>query len=116
MHTFHLWQVFLENVHPLLKVIHAPTAQQQLLKCSSNLSTTSFAQHALLLTIYANAVLSMTNDDCLAVVKEDRRTLIDRYTTGAQYALHRAGFLHSSDSTVLQSFVLYLVSVSSSGE
>ena len=111
MQIFNLWQVFLDNVHPLLRLFHAPTIQQQLLKSASSLSTASPPMHALLLTIYSNAVGSMRDDACMAALNEDRGTLICRYNAGAQYALHKAGFLRASDLTVLQAFVLHLVSV-----
>lgn len=65
--------------------------------------------HALLFGVYSNAVVSMTDDACLEILEEDRWTLVSRYTAGAQYALHKSGFLQSSDLTVLQALVLYLV-------
>ncbi|KAJ5679783.1 hypothetical protein N7462_008027 [Penicillium macrosclerotiorum] len=68
--------------------------------------------HALLLGIYANAVQSMTNELCLEAMNEDRSVLLSRYTAGVQYALHKAGFLQSSDLTTLQAYVLFLYSVS----
>lgn len=108
---FRLWQVFLDNVHPLIKLFPASTVQQQLLWTASDPSNAPSAMHALLLTIYANAVVSMSDDACMAVMNEERWTLVSRYTTGAQYALHKSGFLQSSNLTVLQAFVLYLVSV-----
>jgi hypothetical protein len=110
---FTLWQAFLDNVHPLLMVVHAPTIQQLLLKCASNLTVISPAMHALLFSIYANAVTSMRNDDCMASMNEERLTLLGRYTAVAQYALQKAGFLRSSDAATLQAFILHLVSTES---
>jgi hypothetical protein len=122
---FVLWQAFLNNVHPLLRLLHAPTVQQQLLTTALDLSAASPAVHALLFAIYANAVVSMRDDAYMAAMNEEsstrgeayiaaindqRWTLVSRYTTACQYALQKAEFLRSSDLTVLQAFVLHLVS------
>ena len=111
LQMFNLWQVFLDNVHPLLKLFHAATIQQKLLNLASNLPAASPTTHALFLSIYANAVQSITDDACMAIMHETRSSLVAQYTTGAQYALQKCGFLQSSDLTVLQAFLLYLVSI-----
>ena len=108
---FNLWQVFLNNVYPLLKIFHAPTVQQQLLKCASDLTNASPAMHALMFGIYTTAIASMGNEDCIATMNEDKWILGSRYHTGLQYALHRAEFLRTSDITVLKAFTLYIVSL-----
>jgi hypothetical protein len=84
--------------------------QQQILEATSNLSTASPALNALLMTIYASAVLSMSEDACMGIMNEQKSKLIARYIAGAQYALREVGFLESTNFVVLQAFVLYLVS------
>lgn len=59
--------------------------------------------------IYCMAVCSMTQDECSSIFGEDVNTLLARYQAGARQALSRAGLLRSSDMTILQAFVLYLV-------
>ena len=49
---FRLWQVFLDNINPLTKLIHAPTTQQRLLEASANLENISREWEALLFAIY----------------------------------------------------------------
>lgn len=112
---FHLWQVFLDTVHPILKIFHAPSLQKDILKTAFDLSSASAALHGLLQAIYANAVISMSGEDCTAILNEERSTLVSRYTEGTRCALQQAGFLVSTDIMVLQAYILYLVSTTISG-
>jgi hypothetical protein len=106
---FRLWQAFLDNVNPLIKLFHAPTIQQQVLDACANLDNLSKGMHVLLFGIYAIATTSLTMEECQAMFGEERSTLLKRFQSGARQALLRAGFLRTSDMTILQGFVLYLV-------
>jgi hypothetical protein len=44
-----LWQAFVDNVNPLMKILHVPTAQKALLKATADLSHVSKAMETLLL-------------------------------------------------------------------
>src|SRR5277367_6379668 len=65
---FTLWQTFLDNVNPLVKLFHAPTVQQLILEASSNLDNASASTEALMFAIYLCAVTSLRNDDCERIV------------------------------------------------
>lgn len=107
---FRLWQTFLDNVNPLSKIFHAPTVQHQILEASGNLDKVSKGLQALMFSIYATAVTSLSDSECESMMGESRSTLLARYSAGTQQALVKASFLKSSDLTVLQAFVLFLVS------
>lgn len=111
MEIFKMWQLFLDNVHPIIKLFHAPTVQQQILKAASDLGTASPAMHALLFGIYSIAIVSVDDLKCTTTFGASKTTLVRRYQTGNVYALQRAGFLRSSELTVLQALLLYLVSI-----
>lgn len=110
MLVFRLWQTFLENVNPLSKIIHTPTVQKLILEGSADLEGVNKPLEALMFAIYSAAVNSMTDEDCQALAGEGKSNLLERYAHCTQQALNRAGFLKSSDMTVLQAFVLFLVS------
>ncbi|CAG8972298.1 hypothetical protein HYALB_00001699 [Hymenoscyphus albidus] len=105
---FRLWQTFLDNVNPLLKLFHAPTVQQQILDASADLSKISKSMHVLMFGIYAMAISSLNYDECNAIFGEERKPLLKRYQNGCRQALIRASFLRTSDMTILQGYVLYL--------
>lgn len=112
MEIFKMWQLFLDNVHPIIKLFHAPTVQQQILKAASDLGAAPPAMHALLFGIYSLAIVSLDDEvKCKTTFGASKATLIKRYHTGSVYALQRAGFLRSSELAVLQALLLYLVSI-----
>lgn len=107
---FQLWQIYLDNVNPLLKVTHTPTLQGQLIEAAANPSKIPKPLEALLFSIYFMAVISLTDEEALDKLKEEKQRLLSRYHRGTQQALINAGFMKSSDLVVLQAFLMYLVS------
>lgn len=107
---FALWQTYIDNVSPLVKIIHVPTMQQQIIKASADLNNISPAVHALMFGIYASAARTLDESECITMYHEQKAMLLHRWHFGAQSALRRADYLRSSDIMVLQALVLYLVS------
>ena len=112
MDVFRLWQVFLDNVNPLTKLLHVPTVQRVILDASPPRTPLPSWAEALTFAIYASAVTSMSQCECQELFGQSRRSLLARYLSGLQQALTDADFLTSADLRVLQAFVLYLVRLS----
>lgn len=109
-HIFSLWQLFIENVNPVTKVVHVPTLQQQILKAAFDLHSTSSAMHALMFSIYAMAVTSLGDPHCEQNYGQDKATLLARFHEGTRTALRQAQLFRTTDITVLQALILHLVS------
>lgn len=109
VHIFRLWQIFLDKVNPLIKVVHAPTVQQLVLDASSNLEKIPKGVEALMFSIYTLAVTSLDDGECVSLLGDRKATLLPRYRAGAKQALRNAGFLRSSELLVLQAYFLVLV-------
>jgi hypothetical protein len=109
LHIFKLWQTFLENINPLIKILHGPSIQQQLLEASGSLATVSKEFEALMFSIYCTALISLSADDVQNIFGQKKAVLLLRYRRGARLAFAKAGILHTSSIVVLQAFVLYLV-------
>jgi len=110
VHIFRLWQTFLVNVNPLLKIFHAPTVQQTILDASGDLENVSRPTEALMFAIYFIAVTSMNNSDCERILGEPRQVLVSKYCHAAQQALINSKFLRSLNITTLQALTIYMVS------
>jgi hypothetical protein len=106
---FRLWQIYLENVDPLLKVTHAPTLQPRIIDAASKIANFTPTLEALLFSIYCVAILSLTEDECLASFKTPRKDLLTIYQFGCQQALLKCKVLRSSDRDCLTALYLYLV-------
>ncbi len=109
---YKLWEKFLENVNPLIKVIHVPTVQRQLLEASVDLDNVSKPFDALMFAIYASAIYTLGNEECLELTNFPRSQLQKRYYKLAQEALVRAGIFATRDIVVLQAAVLLYLIVS----
>ncbi|AEO68582.1 uncharacterized protein THITE_43844 [Thermothielavioides terrestris NRRL 8126] len=109
--AFNLWQAFLSNVHPLTKLLHAPSVQETILRAVSEPSSMARSTEALMFAIYLLAVVSMPDDDCRRVLGDTKEKLLDKYCRATEEALNRVDFLRSTDLEVFQAFVLYLLAL-----
>ena len=108
--AFKLWQAYLDNVNPLIKLFHAPTVQQIISEASGNLDAIPRNFEALLFAIYCIAVESLSDGECTLITGESKPMARQRFRTGAQQALINASFLKTSDLMVLQALTLFVVS------
>jgi hypothetical protein len=109
-HLFRLWQVYLDNVNPLLKVTHTPTLQARIVEAASNLKEISPTLEALMFSIYCMAILSLSQEECQTIFKQSKDQLSIRYHFGCQQALLNCNFLRTGSRDCLTALFLYLVS------
>ncbi|KAF2758493.1 hypothetical protein EJ05DRAFT_475798 [Pseudovirgaria hyperparasitica] len=105
---FQLWQKFLENVNPMVKVLHVPTAQQTILEATSNLINLTKSTEALMFVVYFAAIVSLSNEECEYMTGEPKSVLQTRYRFAVQQALANAGLLRTSELVTLQAFQIFL--------
>ncbi|KAL4974675.1 hypothetical protein BDW66DRAFT_167631 [Aspergillus desertorum] len=108
---FRLWQIYLDNVDPLLKVTHTPTLQGRIVEAVVNLKGISPTLEALMFGIYCMAVLSLMPDDCEARLGSPRDEILSHYQRSCRQALINSGFLQSNDRECLTALLFYLMSV-----
>lgn len=107
---FRLWQVYIDNVNPMLKVTHIPSLQARVIEAASNVTNIDPAMEALIFSIYCTAVMSLTAEDCQTTFGSSKEDLLSKYQSGCQQALWRCRFLRTSDRDCLTALFLYLVS------
>jgi hypothetical protein len=107
---FQLWQSYLDNVNPLVKVFHAPSVQQMISEASGNLDQIPREVEALLFAIYCITVESLSDSECIAIMGEHKAVLNRRFRLGAQQSLINANVLRSSKMMVLKAFTIYIAS------
>lgn len=111
LHIFKLWQTFLENVNPLIKLLHTPTVQPQILEAMSDLPKASKELEALMFSIYCISLVSLQPGVVEKSFGDSKKKLLSRYRRGAQMAFKNASLLRTSSIMVLQALMLYLVSM-----
>ena len=108
--SFKLWQIYLENVNPLLNVTHTPSLQGRIIEAVSDVSNISPVLEALMFSIYCTAILSLAADDVQATFGLLKEDLLSRCQFGCRQALLNCGFLRCDDRDCLTALYLYLVS------
>lgn len=108
-HVTRLWQHYLERVNPLTKFIHVPTMQPLVEAASWGFGRVPRNVETLLFAVFLMTVVSLTPEECIAVLGRSREQALQAFSTGVRMSLLRINFLQSSDLTVLQALVLYLV-------
>ncbi|KAK5197915.1 hypothetical protein LTR92_002160 [Exophiala xenobiotica] len=106
-----LWQIYLKNVNPIMKLIHAPTTEKAIQHAASDPKEVSKSVEALLFAIYSVAIMSMQDKDCEQQFDQPRKALLSRYVRATKLALSRANLMGTSNIVVLQAFLLHLASV-----
>lgn len=62
----YLWQVYEENVEPLIKILHVPTAEKMLRDVRKSMDGVSPGNEALMFSIYYAAITSLEEDEVRA--------------------------------------------------
>ncbi|KAJ4541261.1 hypothetical protein HRR88_006684 [Exophiala dermatitidis] len=106
-----LRQIFLENVEPLTKIVHAPSLQLAINEAIDNIPAVPRSFHALMFAIYSTAILSLTETECQERFGQSRRNLLSNYVASTKKALARADFMNSKNLVVLQALTLHILSI-----
>ncbi|KAK7212305.1 hypothetical protein V2G26_019483 [Clonostachys chloroleuca] len=111
IHIFKLWQIFVARVNPIVKVVHVPTVQSQVMAASTDFNSIPLRSQALLSAIFAMAVLSLSKDEVLEILGSSRHDYLRRLHVGTKTALAKLDFLNNYDMVVLQTLLLYFFSL-----
>ncbi|KAF9762079.1 hypothetical protein IL306_003578 [Fusarium sp. DS 682] len=103
-----IWQTYVENVDPFIKVLHVPTIERIVKQLNGNFSSYGHNVEALLFAISLAAIASMDEEIVSFNFNTPKEQLLQRYQFGTEQALARANFLTTKDITVLQALVIYL--------
>lgn len=110
VHIFRLWQIYLDNANPLLKVTHTPSLQGRIIEAASNVPNINPNLEALMFSIYCMAVLSLVEEGCEAMFGSSKDDLLFRYQFACRQALMNAGVLRTGERDCLTALYLYSVS------
>ncbi|KAG0651731.1 Bikaverin cluster transcription factor bik5 [Hyphodiscus hymeniophilus] len=105
------WQTFLENVQPLVKILHTQTMDKTIKEVLQNLDSLSPSTEALMFSIYFATITSMNEDEVRMSFGVEKSYLIKQYRFGVEQALAKAGFLNTDEIVTVQALVLFLVCV-----
>jgi hypothetical protein len=102
------WPSFLENVDPLVKVLHRPSAQHVIRKAVHQKPMLSKGEQALLHAICFSTISSMTIEDAEHCFEMPKAAALATYRSTTEQVLMEANFLITDDLVTLQALVLFL--------
>ncbi|GAP85338.1 putative fungal specific transcription factor domain-containing protein [Rosellinia necatrix] len=105
------WQIYMENIDPIIKLLHVPAMTKIIKELRSDMSTITPGVEALMFAIYFAAITSMEADEVMTNFGAEKPQLIARYRFATEQALAKANCVTTSELIVLQAFVLFLILV-----
>ncbi|PLB49307.1 hypothetical protein P170DRAFT_426246 [Aspergillus steynii IBT 23096] len=107
-----LVEVFLSRIDPVFKIIHQPSLRAYLLEGKQYLDYERghHAPNTLASAIYYAAVCILNDQECNLLFQEPKSAVVARYRRVCDVALFRADFMTTNDLTVLQAFMISLLS------
>lgn len=109
VHALRLWQIFLDRVNPLTKIIHVPSLQPHLVEAATDPNAVPIKYQALLFSIYLMASIALSEDECAQVLGVSKHEAIRKFTSATRHALIQFDFLRNYDMASLQALVFFLV-------
>ncbi|KAL6831516.1 fungal-specific transcription factor domain-containing protein [Trichoderma sp. SZMC 28015] len=106
----YIWQVYVENVDPFIKVLHVPTMTEVIRLAEAGFDKLSPGMRSLIFSISLAAVNSLSNSDVQEVFHDAKETVLSSLVLGTEKALSQAGILKTTDLCVAQTSLIYLES------
>lgn len=105
--------VYLNNVDPVFKILHAPSLRRYLQEGAAELDCSPGARglEALKFAICYAATISMTEEECRHRIGEDKAALVTRYRIGTEVALAKADLVNTVEMSTLQAMTIFLVPI-----
>ena len=104
-----LWQIYQENVDPLVKVLHKPSIEALMRELRRNPQSLKAADQALIFTIYYAAIASMEEDEVVTNFGAPQAHFLSQFRFALEQALAQANLLNTTDIAVVQSLAIFLM-------
>ncbi|OGM48671.1 C6 transcription factor [Aspergillus bombycis] len=103
-----LWQVYLNNVNPLMRVVHIPTLLPKVYNAINAPSDVPADLSALLFAIYFAATTSLLSINEGDFLGGQKHVALQKYQRGLEVSLYNSSFLDSPTITSLQAMAIYV--------
>ncbi|KAH6718329.1 fungal-specific transcription factor domain-containing protein [Leptodontidium sp. MPI-SDFR-AT-0119] len=103
-----LWQAFVNNVDPMIKIFHLPTTQAIVYAAIKNTNESGADTNALLFSIYFAATASLNHKSLVNILGNDKTTALNQFKRGLEQSLATSKFLDTPNLVTLQAITLYI--------
>lgn len=105
---FALLDIYMHRVDVILKVIHGPSLRTLVLESSA----CEPALEALRFAVFFTSLCTLEEQECIDIVGEAKSKTAAKFRIATELLLSKANLLTTKNLTVLQAFLIYLVSTS----
>ena len=111
-----LCDIFFRNVDPLFKILHRPSLQAFIKdgKPYLDYKQDHQAPATLASAIYLCAVCTLEEVECQSIFNTSKKIVVAEFQRETESALAKADFVTTNDLTVLQAYIISLVSTTTS--
>lgn len=107
---FQLWQTYIDNVSPMVNLLHTQTMQRMVLQATGcKHEELHKPSRALLSAVFLAAVESLSDEECFNLMMLPKHECIRGLFEMAKECLLDANFMDTATTELLQALVLYLV-------
>ena len=104
-----LWNIFVQNVDPVNKFLHIPTAQIDVFTAMNNENCAQPDMHCFLFSVFFAATTALSPNDVTHLLGQDKKTALMRFKHGLEQSLAQANILETPSLKALQAIGLFLV-------
>ncbi|KAI9712577.1 MAG: hypothetical protein M1828_001678 [Chrysothrix sp. TS-e1954] len=108
-----LWRIYLRNIHPFYKFLHAPTVHGAVLQTLKRSQSLDVGTTAVLTAVIYLSVDSLSEDVCMTMMQEEKKILLSKCKRETERALIKAKLLAGGSLLALQAFIVYLMATRS---
>ncbi|KAI0388214.1 hypothetical protein F5Y17DRAFT_463941 [Xylariaceae sp. FL0594] len=105
--VWYIWQVYVENVDPFIKILHVPTIENAVRESRGKFDFMSRGMEVLMFAISLAAITSLWEDEESENFNTPKERLIARLRLGTERGFSAAGVPSTTDLSVLQALILY---------
>lgn len=110
-HVFRLWQIYIERVNPLSKVIHVPSLQPYLVEACVGMENIPQNIQGLLFAIFLMAIVAMREGETHEYLGMPRDQAFTRFSSGTRRTLQNQEFFCKNDLVIVQTLAVYTVGI-----
>ena len=100
----------MENVDPVVKVLHIPTTQSSMIALIADPSQTTSSFSALAFAIYFAATTSLSEDEISKISSESRSMLLEKFKNGLNQIIIELNLFNEPDVTTVEAVAIFAVS------
>jgi hypothetical protein len=104
-----LWQKYLQNVEPVTRILHVPTAQLAVFTGMNDPYKSNPDINSLLFAVYFSTLISLEPVEVKRLLGQDKATAMGRFKLGLEKSLVESNFCERPKLMTLEALALFLV-------